>query len=258
MSSSAYLLVYHGSRDRRPQQAARHLAHLFAQQLTLERPSVTVPYSLNPSTALLTKPPDLLVEIASLELASLPLHQHIIEFAQQASELGYNHVRIIPLFLLSGIHVREDIPREIILAKRDIPGTLQLNLQTHLGAYRELTPLLRQQFENMPAEGRILLAHGSRYPGSHRAVEELSGQLNAIPAYWSVAPSLATQIQVLIERGCQDIAIFPYFLFAGGITEAIAQLVQQLQQYYPPTQLYLGEPLGATEDLAQVILKGIQ
>lgn len=257
MSSSAYLLVYHGSRDPRPQQAVETLAHLFRQQINLHESLVSVHSSIHNATALLNKPQYPLVEIASLELSPIPLHQSIIEFALQASAVGLNHLQIIPLFLLPGVHVREDIPREITLAKQEISETIQINLKPHLGASPELISLLRQELEKFPADYRILLSHGSRYLGSHQAVEAVSDKLDAIPAYWSVAPSLETQLQTLIDQGAKRIAILPYFLFTGGITEAIAQQVKQLQTTYPQIQLILSEPIGATETLARVILQEI-
>lgn len=256
MSSSAYLLVYHGSRDPRPEQAVRTLANLFRQQLKINESLVSVHQSINNVTAVLTQSQDPFVEVASLELSAIPLHQNIIKFSHQATTLGFTQLQIIPLFLLPGVHVKEDIPKEITLAKQN--SEMHIDLKSHLGAYPDLIPLLRQQFETFSASSRILLSHGSRYLGSSHAVEAVSYQLDAIPAYWSVAPSLETQIQALIEQKAQKIAILPYFLFSGGITEAIAQQVQQLQQTYPQIQLYLGEPINATHALAQVILQGIQ
>lgn len=258
MSSSAYLLVYHGSRDPRHRQAVETLAHLFRQQINIQESLVSVHSSIHNATVLLNEPQNPLVEIASLELSSIPLHQSISEFAQQAHAVGLNHLQIFPLFLLPGIHVREDIPREITKAKQNIPETIQIHLNPYLGASPELIPLLSQQFEKVPLDARILLSHGSRYPGSHQAVEAVSDKLDAIPAYWSVAPSLETQLQTLIAQGAKKIAILPYFLFTGGITEAIAQQVQQFQQTYPQSQLILSEPIGATETLARVILQEIQ
>ncbi|PSF32650.1 hypothetical protein C7H19_21205 [Aphanothece hegewaldii CCALA 016] len=254
MSSSAYLLVYHGSRDPRPEQAVRTLTNLFRQRITINESLVNVHHSINNVTALLTKPQYPLIDIASLELSAIPLHQNIIKFAKVASTLGFTKLQIIPLFLLPGVHVREDIPREITLAKSEIIETIQLELKSYLGASLELIPLLRQELEKDSADSSILLSHGSRYLGSNQAVEAIAYQLNAIPAYWSVAPSLETQLQVLIEQGAKKIAILPYFLFTGGITEAIAQQVQQLQQTYSQIQLYLREPIGPTEALAQIIL----
>lgn len=254
MSSSAYLLVYHGSRDPRPEQAVRTLANFLHQQIKNNESLVGIHPSINHPTTLLTKPQDLIVEIASLEL-SIPLHQNIINWAKVASTLGFMQLQIIPLFLLPGVHVQDDIPEEVTLAKREIPANLQLELKPHLGASSALIPLLRQHFASDPSEARILLSHGSRYPESSHAVETVASQLNAIAAYWSVPPSLETQVQLLIAQGASQITILPYFLFPGGITEAIAQQVQQLQQVYPTIQLSLKEPINATPALAQVLLQ---
>jgi sirohydrochlorin ferrochelatase len=50
----------------------------------------------------------------------------------------------------------------------------------------------------------------------------------------------------------------PYFLFAGGITDAIAQSVSGLQAQFPRLQLKLAEPIGASAQLADLIVDLIE
>ena len=85
-------------------------------------------------------------------------------------------------------------------------------------------------------------------------IETLANQLNAIACYWSVAPNLDTIISNLDLDKPQKITILPYFLFSGGITDAIATQVQQYQQKFPKISFKIGSPLGATPELAQLIL----
>lgn len=222
----AYLLVTHGSRDVRPQLAIARLAHRISRK----------------SCAL--------IGTAALECAPLPLHKQIQHFSQQASEQGISEIQIVPLFLLPGVHVMEDIPQEVEKARH--LTTAKLTLASHLGSHSQLKSIFSRRSSG--AEAQILLSHGSRRAEGNLPVEALADQLGMLPAYWSVAPSLALRVQELTRRGFQTIEIVPYFLFSGGITDAIAQSVNQLSQQLPTVELRLTNPLDESDELADVVM----
>jgi sirohydrochlorin ferrochelatase len=225
---SAYLLVFHGSRDPRPQKAAEELAALISKQL----------------------PPHSLVEIAALELAPIPLHQQIVNIAPQTHTL-----KIIPLFLLPGVHVTQDIPQAVEQARKVLPPSVNIELCPHLGSYPSLISLLGTQLSQFSFDGGILLAHGSRRSQSQQFTANIADKLGLITAYWSVEPYLETQMEKLVILGQKSLVILPYFLFAGGTTDAIAAKIPPLQKQFSQVQLFLGQPLGATPELAEIILK---
>ncbi len=235
--SSAYLLLFHGSLDPRPQASVERLAELVSQSQAL-------------SKAMRVKP---MVGTAALELTSVPLHQQIAAFAARALASGYDTVQLIPLFLLPGVHVMEDIPQEVTLAQQVIGEVGKIELRPYLGNNPRLTQMLAIQIAAIKAEVWIILAHGSRRAGSKQQVEAIATQLGAKTAYWAIPPSLPSRVQELFSAGYRQIGILPYFLFAGGITDAIASSVAQLRQQFPTTDLYLAEPLGANSQLADLI-----
>ena len=236
--SSAYLLVFHGSLDPRPQASVERLAELVSQsQARAEATGWAKP----------------MVGTASLELSPVPLHQQIKEFAVQALESGYSNIQVVPLFLLPGVHVMEDIPTEVTLAQQAIGQAGQIDLRPYLGNNPGLEHLLATQLAAIAAEAWILLAHGSRRAGSKQQVEAMATRLGSQSAYWAVPPGLASRVQQLVSAGHRQIGILPYFLFAGGITDAIAQLVAQLKVQFPSTELHLAEPIGASPELANLI-----
>lgn len=253
---SAYLLVSHGSRDPRPQFAMNHLAALISQF-----------------------PPHLPRQVgtAYLELSSVPLHEQIKEFGVAS---GYNHLQVVPLFLLPGVHVMQDIPMEVMIAQQALGRELKINLRPHLGTHSGLSSLLITQqaatesnrssadlskgnlrkleaaclqTSESKIDAWILLAHGSRRGGSKQPVEAMATQLRAVSAYWAVPPKLELRVQELVSAGHKQIGILPYFLFAGGITDAIFQMVEELKLQFPTTNLLLAEPLGASAALADLI-----
>ncbi|MGK7928967.1 MAG: sirohydrochlorin chelatase [Spirulina sp.] len=244
--SSASLLIWHGSRDRRPHLAVSRLTALVARECQ----AIAASSALG-NTLVLPKPP--LIDCAALELAPLPLQESILRFARLAQAQGWQRVQICPLFLLNGIHVSEDIPAEVAAARSRLRGEIELELLPHLGSRREMVQLLAAAFSRIRARGRIILAHGSRRESAQHKVEEMAIELNALPAYWKVLPDLETQISHLVTGGQKNIAIQPYFLFTGGITDAIAREVRRLQSKFTDTDLFLGQPLGATPELARLI-----
>jgi sirohydrochlorin ferrochelatase len=77
--------------------------------------------------------------------------------------------------------------------------------------------------------------------------------MNAVAAYWAVSPSLKDIVAQLAADGKKKIAIIPYFLFAGGITDAIAESIQDLKLQFPGVSFELYEPLGSNGELTDLI-----
>lgn len=253
---SAYLLVAHGSRDLRPQIAMEQLAKLIYQQKLLDA-RTSNKYARNSADNLLTilEP---LVEVAYLELDPLPLHEAIKQKCDRALDCGYDKLQVVPLFLLSGVHVMEDIPQEVAKARQISSPKITIDLQAHLGTHPGLINLLTDQMAQTTAEAWILIAHGSRRPGAKAPIEELASKLEAYSAYWAIQPSLETRVEQLVNTGCKNIGIVPYFLFAGGITDAISATVNELKTKFPSISFQLVEPLGASSKLANLIINLIE
>ncbi len=238
--SSAYLLVSHGSRDPRPQAAIAQLAQQVRQKM------------------LASDSQSSLVGAAVLECAPLPLHKQIQQFSQTAIAQGIRHIQLVPLFLIPGVHVMEDIPEQVTIAQQALGERVTIALSPHIGTHPGLETLLANRLAQLPANAAwILMSHGSRRSGGNQPVEALASKIGAVSAYWSVAPKLEARLQELAQSGCQKIAILPYFLFTGGITDAISQMVAQLSDQFPALELDLKNPLEGDDDLAQLILDSI-
>ena len=271
ISSSAYLLVFHGSRDPRTQLAASRLGQLLTikfkskniltkSKIILTQQNyigldVSVPQPEMVTTLDLPKIP--LIEVAALELAPLSLNESLVKFTLKAYQKGFKQIKVLPLFLAPGVHVREDIPSEIACAITQINNQVTIELSPYLGKYSGMIQLLSRKFRELSGESRILVAHGSRLPTVERYYQSLATELNAVTAYWSTSPSLAQQVIAQIAAGQKKIAILPYFLFSGRITQAIAKEVATLQAEHPQVELILGQPLGATEALAEIIVEEV-
>jgi sirohydrochlorin cobaltochelatase len=195
-----------------------------------------------------------LVETAVLELHPQPLHEQILTTAERAIAAGFRQLNLMPLFLLPGVHVMEDIPTEVAVAQRILGDRLALRICPHLGSHPQLKTLLTVPANSPATAAQVLLSHGSRRPGGNQPVEAVAVELGATVAYWSVEPKLEAQVAHLVQTGCRDIVILPYFLFAGGITDAIGQLVQQISCQYPYVRLHLADPIGDSNQLAKLVI----
>jgi sirohydrochlorin ferrochelatase len=138
----------------------------------------------------------------------------------------------------------EDIPAAVNRAQTALGESLQIELQPHIGTHPHLQQLLIAQMIALGGEKQILLSHGSRRLGGNQSAAEIAARTEAAIAYWSMSPTLAERVARLAAVGYRQIAIQPYFLFPGGIVDAIAREVKKLQQQFPQLELILGQPIG--------------
>lgn len=291
----AYMLISHGSRDPRPKEAMTRLADLVRSRLEdslrLEKthtrktsiskasesslfekhaPFETQQSQSSGRTLLLTKPRrkakyeeppaccDVIVGTAALELAPTDLSEQIYEFGQRLVAAGVRELKLLPVFLMAGVHVMEDLPAEIEKAKQLLGDSIKLTLCSHLGGQAQMLDVLTRRIESAPAEAALLVAHGSRRPKGNRKVKALGQQLNTEVAYWAVAPDIEEKVIELMQKGAQRIAILPYFLFAGGITDAITHRTEELAERFPKVKFRLLPTLGATDEVADLAVNLLQ
>jgi sirohydrochlorin ferrochelatase len=231
-SASALFLVIHGSRAPRPAQALQQLVGQVQRRL----------------------PANQLVAGGQLECGELSLDQQLLQFAQQVAAKGLKHVQVVPLFLLPGVHVKVDLPAAITATNTVLPAGLTLGLSTHLGAHPGLMIYFAQRMQQQNYPHRIILSHGSKRPGGNRPIADLAAKLEAIPAYWSVPPSLTTVVEQLVATGARQIGIFPYFLFPGTLGDAMIQTIDQLRQQFTTCDFWLDRPFDVSDELVDVIL----
>ncbi|MEO0844520.1 MAG: CbiX/SirB N-terminal domain-containing protein, partial [Cyanobacteria bacterium J06643_5] len=113
--------------------------------------------------------------------------------------------------------------------------------------------LLAQKANDTSLDGKIVIAHGSRRVEANIGIEKMAISLNAVAAYWAISPSLQDIVTQLVADGKKKIGILPYFLFSGGITDAIEKSIQDLKLLFPLVSFQLYEPLEANGELIDLI-----
>jgi uroporphyrin-III C-methyltransferase len=216
---TAYLLVLHGSHDPRYAQA---IANLTTQ--------------LNPHFG-----PPKPYRIAYLECHPTSLAEQIIDFAQTVAAQGFGTIQLVPLFLLPGVHVMQDLPAAVDAAQQALTtagNPIVIVVQHYLGhrdaAQARWLARLEAMFPFNETQGvRVLIAHGTKRSGGNQPIEDIGCALVARSAYWFVPPSLADAIAELNELRVRDVAILPYVLVEGALTAGIDQQLAELAQQYP-------------------------
>lgn len=281
---TAYLLVSHGSRDVRQAQEMSRLANMFRKRLLHKicsdsydidtesfNRSITAIEKGKPTRVSLMEKRALShigrdfypavqsnhilsVETAYLELAPQPLHERICQIGYELISAGIRKLVVVPVFLMAGTHVMEDIPDEVSTAQTRLGDALTVHICSHLGSHPKMASVLKQRLSSLTTGAALLVAHGSRRQRGNKAIQQLAQQLDAPVAYWAVPPDIESQVILLMQQGYQGITIMPYFLFAGGITDAIAHRTEELAERFPKITFRLLPTLGATEEIADLVV----
>jgi sirohydrochlorin cobaltochelatase len=264
LESCQFLLVTHGSSDRR---------HGIAAQLLCQRlKDWFVFHNFH----------NLVVENVVLEGDELSLADQVMAKLNGARSVGVGRSIFVPLFLLPGMHVMEDIPVQIAAVKAQLAIGVDsseeaaypsLSVMPFLGDW---PPLKLALLDHLIAEpdgsdlddltddstvdvmlgritNRVLLAHGSRLPGAMDSLEAIAETLGLTTAYWLVEPKLEQRLDALIAGGSNVIEIFPYFLFEGGISDAIDRIIQGVSQRYPQVEFVMNDVLAIRSDFVDML-----
>ncbi|MEO0949514.1 MAG: sirohydrochlorin chelatase [Cyanobacteria bacterium J06641_5] len=246
-SSSVYVLVAHGSRDPRSQLALDDLLVEVRACLAKTTPRSNLTDSTQADASV--------VAAAALEFAPTPLPEAIAAIVRAT---GARVARLVPLFLQAGVHAREDVPAAANIARELLRGVIDVEVLPPIGSYPAMEAILAAQFarlqSNVPNARRLLVAHGSRRPDGNDPVAKLAARFDATVAFWAIAPDLETQVAALAAKDSRAIAIAPYFLFPGSITDAIAARITRLQASYPQLSIALAPPLNAIPQFSQLIV----
>lgn len=110
----------------------------------------------------------------------------------------------------------------------------------------------------------LIVAHGSRRESSNEEVRKLAEQIRSMPdlpvdevatAFLELAaPSIPEGLEACIQRGADEVLVFPYFLAAGRhVVEDIPAEIAPVQARYPEISVSITPHLGMATELPALI-----
>ena len=112
----------------------------------------------------------------------------------------------------------------------------------------------------------LIVAHGSRRESSNEEVRQLAEKIRSMPdlsvdevvtAFLELAePSIPEGLEACIQRGADEVLVFPYFLAAGRhVVEDIPAEVAKVQAKHPETSIHITSHLGSAAGLPELITR---
>jgi sirohydrochlorin ferrochelatase len=147
----------------------------------------------------------------------------ILEAIEESIQKGASRITVVPILLLPGVHVNEDIPVEIEKAKIEYPNT-SFSYCPPLGLDEILVNILferlmSQGFQKAGNEAVLLVGHGSRMPETALEFQKLASlfrkriQFEVQTAFLTTPDFYHEKVEELPNK---KIYVLPFLLFSGG------------------------------------------
>jgi sirohydrochlorin cobaltochelatase len=224
----AIVLLGHGSREQRSNAEFESLADLLRERW--------------PSRALLHA----YVELAQPSLA---------DALKQAASIA-NRVVVLPCFLFTAGHVKNDLPLQLFHARNDFPE-VQFMAARALGVHAAMVEaaLDRLNENTTPPKQRqaiVLVGRGSSDPDANgdfakivRLVGEAADSAITMPAFIGIAqPSFPEALELVARSRPERLIVLPYLLFAGRLISRLEKQLSDFGTRHPWIKIQLTPHLG--------------
>jgi sirohydrochlorin cobaltochelatase len=233
----AIVLLGHGSREPRANADFEQLAH----ELQRKWPSHPVVPAY--------------IELAQPSLASALEHAATL----------VDRVVVLPCFLFTAGHIKNDLPLELLRARRANPkveflaghalGVHPAMIEAALDRLQEAQPSKRAR------TAIIVVGRGSSDPDANgdfaklvRLIGEGSDSGYAMPAFVGITrPSFEEALELAARTRPDELVVLPYFLFAGRLTAQLADKVAEFTKRHPWIGTRLASPLGLHHGLLRTL-----
>jgi sirohydrochlorin cobaltochelatase len=202
--------------------------------------------------------PDLTIELCFLELA-----EPVLTDALDACARRFQEIVVVPLFLFSAGHTKNDIPLALSQARQNHP-MVSFRAARTLGVHPNMVDLASHRIHEIgiaPDQPRqtalVVVGRGSSDPDANGDFCKLVRLLGEGRKYeWVLAsfigiaqPSVPETIEFIARSRPERIVVQPYFLFAGRLMQQLEGMLQEFSIRYPWIEIKLGQPLGLHEKL---------
>jgi sirohydrochlorin ferrochelatase/(2Fe-2S) ferredoxin len=203
------------------------------------------------------------VQVGYIELEQPLLGEALADAARTA-----RRVLVVPLFLFSGGHVKNDLPLALADARRRFPS-VQFSAAPAFGVHPLLVELGWERVESVLSsdpEQRartvlLVVGRGASDPdanGDFYKVARLIGEgrrlLYIEPTFIGItAPRLETSLEFLARLRPERLVVLPYFLFAGRLVARITEQVAAFVERHPWIRASVAGHLGSDPRLLALI-----
>ncbi len=211
-----------------------------------------------------TMNPQWRIETCFIEFADVLLDEGLDNAARDAER-----VIVVPLVLNAAGHVKMEIPHHIDKA-RQRHASVEFVYAAHLGANDSIFSILQRRLRKVMAQldmpdpkttGVVLLGRGSSDRIANGEVAKLARWLfdendhtHVDIAFTGITyPRLEAVIRQQVALGMTQIAILPYYLFAGTLIERIKRQVERLQRQYPQIALAHSDYFGFEPEIYELL-----
>jgi len=201
------------------------------------------------------KNPQWHIETCFIEFADVMLDEGLDNAAKNAGR-----VIVVPLILNAAGHVKMEIPHHINAA-RQRHADVEFVYARHLGANDAILDILKRNLRKVLAQmdmpdpkttGVIILGRGASDRIANGEIAKMARWLfdetdheHIDIAFTGITyPRLEAVVKQQVTLGMTQIAILPYYLFAGTLIERIKRQVTRLQDQYPHITIEHGHYFG--------------
>jgi len=212
--------------------------------------------------------PEYEMRFGYIELAEPSIKKALEQVAVDSKE-----IIILPLFLFSAGHVKNDLPLAVYAARQSFPQ-VTFHVARPLGVDPAMLKLVAKRLDEAPRNIKhsaektvvIILGRGSSDPDANgdfckvvHLFEETSDYARVVPAFIGVVqPSLEETLERIAKERPEAILIQPYLFFAGRLIQDLQTKVQQFSKNYPWISVTVSAPLGEDQILFDLLKERIE
>ncbi|MFY4773817.1 sirohydrochlorin chelatase [Metabacillus sp. RGM 3146] len=175
-------------------------------------------------------------EISFLELAE----PSIAEGFETCIQKGATQIAVVPLLLLTAVHAKKDIPREIAKLHKKYPD-ISITYGKPIGVQESMADAVYEQMNDAMTDKQdtrvLLIGRGSSDPDVKRDMMILAEllkeryELSAVDVCFLTAaePSFETKLAEMNHVSESNILVVPYLLFTGLLMKGIEKEIKQMK-----------------------------
>ncbi|TGK12589.1 ferredoxin [Leptospira fletcheri] len=207
--------------------------------------------------------PDLEVRGAYIELAAPDFKSALNEFAKSCSRIV-----VVPLFLFSAGHTKNDIPLVLDEVSRQFPNTEFLP-SSAIGVHPKMLELLHlrtrealKRTESRPEKTAVLVVgRGSSDADANsdfykvvRLFEESNYYHFVMPTFIGITkPQLQDSLEIAAKLRPERILVLPYFLFGGKLITVASERLSSFSTNYPWIRTMIAGHFGSDRIVHEIL-----